>query len=123
MNRVKDLRNSQVPKMSQEKLGHLVGVGRTAVAMWESGKSEPDNATLVKLAEIFGVSADYLLGRTDQKETPTPAGEHRVEKQDLMAAFWGGDKDLSPEDMDAMWNDVENFAAFVAEKKKREKQG
>ena len=39
-----------------------------------------------------------------------------------MAAFWGGDKDLSPEDMDAMWQDVENFAAFVAQKKKEEKR-
>lgn len=40
----------------------------------------------------------------------------------MKAAFWGGDKDLSQEDLDAMWADVKNFAAFVAEKKKREKQ-
>ncbi len=122
MNRIKSLRISQTPKMSQEKLGNLVGVGRTAVAMWETDKSEPDNATLSKLAEVFHVSVDYLLGRTEQKETPTPDSERKIEKQDLMAAFWGGDEDLSPEDMDAMWTDVENFAAFVAQQKKREKQ-
>lgn len=74
MNRIKYLRNAQTPKMSQEKLGQLVGVGRTTVAMWEGGRSEPDNTTLIKLAEIFDVSADYLLGRTDQKEKPPTGG-------------------------------------------------
>ena len=38
-----------------------------------------------------------------------------------MAAFWGGDKDLSREELDAMWKDVERFAAFVAEQKRRER--
>lgn len=87
MNRIKSLRNSQTPKMSQERLGKLVGVGRSAVAMWESNKSEPDNATLVKLAEIFGVSADYLLGRTDQKEEPTPANGDGLEDEKLNEEF------------------------------------
>lgn len=70
MNRIKDLRAAQHPKMSQEKLGQMVGVGRSTVAMWESGSSEPDNATLIKLAEIFCVSVDYLLGRDEKKPTP-----------------------------------------------------
>jgi len=123
MNRIKELRQANTPKMSQEKLGALVGVGRSAVAMWECGKSEPDNTTLLRLSEVFHVSTDYLLGNTDQKEEkPAPKGEHKSTKEDLMAAFWGGDKDLSPEDMDAMWQDVENFAAFVAQKKKEEKR-
>lgn len=75
INRIRDLRIAQYPKMSQEKLGQIVGVGRSTVAMWESGKSEPDNDTLIKLAEIFDVSTDYLLGRTDQKEMPAPTEE------------------------------------------------
>lgn len=51
--------------MSQEKLAHMVGVGRTTVTMWETGKNEPDNATLMKLAALFGVSVDYILGRDE----------------------------------------------------------
>ena len=39
-----------------------------------------------------------------------------------MAAFWGGDQDLTEEDKKAMWADVKNFAAFVAQQKKQEKQ-
>ena len=56
------------------------------------------------------------------EKAPTPEDERESKKEELMAAFWGGEKDLSPEDLEAMWADVENFAAFVAEKKRREKQ-
>lgn len=88
MNRIKTLRSTQTPKMSQEKLGQLVGVGRTTVAMWEGGKSEPDNATLAKLAEIFCVSVDYLLGLTDEKEKlPTESEELSDAELDLVNAY------------------------------------
>lgn len=69
--------------MSQEKLGSLVGVGRSAVAMWECGKSEPDNDTLIRLSEIFGVSIDYLLGHTEEKEKPTPVSEDGLNAEQL----------------------------------------
>ncbi len=49
----------------------MVGVSGPAVFKWEAGKSEPDIAALAKMADIFGVSVDYLLGR-DAKETETP---------------------------------------------------
>lgn len=123
MNRIKELRTAQTPKMSQDKLGKLVGVGRTTVTMWENGSNEPDNATLVKLAEIFGVSVDYLLGK--EPEAPfslSGSGTAPADRDQLMAAFWGGDQDLTDEDKEAMWSDVKNFAAFIAQKKKQEKQ-
>jgi len=37
--------------------------------MYETGKSEPDLATVSKLAEIYETSVDFLLGKTD---IPTP---------------------------------------------------
>ena len=45
-----------------------------------------------------------------------------ISEDDLKAAFWGGDKDLSQEDLDAMWSDVKRFAAFIAQQKRQEKQ-
>ena len=38
--------------------------------MWETGGSQPDNDALRRIADILGVSTDYLLGRTDV-ERPT----------------------------------------------------
>ena len=119
--RLKELREAAGYK-SQQSFADAFGVAQSTVGNWEAGKREPNYDTTMRLAHFFGISLDYLLGRTDEKETLTQEGERKVEKQDLMAAFWGGDKDLSQDDMHAMWTDVENFAAFVAQQKKREKQ-
>lgn len=97
-----------------------IGLNRAAVAKWKNG-AIPTGTTLSKLSNYFGVTTDYLLG-TETEKAPTQEGERIPKREEMMAAFWGGDKDLSPEDLEAMWTDVENFAAFVAEKTKREKQ-
>lgn len=55
-------------KWLQKDVAEKIGVGRTTYAMYEQGKREPDNATLQKLAELFEVSADYLLGRNNTEK-------------------------------------------------------
>ena len=49
---------------TQEALAKRLGVERSAVAKWESGKSQPQAAHLIALAELFGCSVDEILGRT-----------------------------------------------------------
>lgn len=51
--------------LTQEELAKKIGYTRTAVSAWEIGRNEPSNADTVKLAEYFNVSTDYLLGKTD----------------------------------------------------------
>lgn len=49
--------------MSQDDLAKIIGAGnQSTVAGWERGRTEPDGATLVRLAVILKVSTDYLLG-------------------------------------------------------------
>lgn len=106
--------------LSQKELAGKLFVSQQAVARWETDKATPNPETVVKLAEIFGVTTDELLG----KDT-TLAGEGNPKqdvKENLQAAFWGGEKDLTQEDLDAMWDDVERFAAFVAQKRREEKE-
>lgn len=52
--------------ITQEELGRQIGVGKTTISNYETGYSSPDSDTLTKLADIFGVSTDYLLGRTEE---------------------------------------------------------
>ncbi|MGE5572991.1 MAG: helix-turn-helix domain-containing protein [Bacteroidota bacterium] len=52
--------------ISQDELADLIGVSRGAISMYEINKREPDYETLQKLADFFGVSTDYLLGRTNK---------------------------------------------------------
>jgi len=58
--------------IKQIELADEMGVNQSAVSNWETGRNEPDNNTLRRLSEYFGVSIDYLLGRSD-KPGPAPA--------------------------------------------------
>lgn len=55
-------------KMTQEDVAGLLKITRPAYTAYESGRRQPDYETLIKLANLFGVSTDYLLGRTDNPE-------------------------------------------------------
>ena len=46
---------------SQEELAAQLGVSRQSVSKWEGAQSVPDLEKIVRLAELFGVSTDYLL--------------------------------------------------------------
>ena len=63
--RLKELRLEK--DLSQEKLGDLLEISRSAITRYECGDREPDFYTLQKIADFFDVSADYLLGRTNVK--------------------------------------------------------
>lgn len=54
---------------SQKFVAITVGVAPSIVSRWESGIKFPSRENLVKLAELYGVSVDYLLGISDD-ETP-----------------------------------------------------
>lgn len=61
MNKIREYRKQQ--KWTQEELAKRLDVERSAVATWESGKSQPQAAHLVALAEIFVCTVDEILGR------------------------------------------------------------
>ena len=51
--------------LSQRKLGELLGFCNQTVSFWETGSREPDLDALVKIADFFEVSVDFLLNRED----------------------------------------------------------
>lgn len=62
------LKNLRLQKdINQADLGRIVGVGKTTISNYETGYSVPDLDILIKLAEYFQVTTDYLLGLTDDK--------------------------------------------------------
>lgn len=63
MIRLKELRKSK--KINQQKLALKLNITQAAVSKYELGLSEPDIDTLIKIAEIFQVSVDYLIGFSD----------------------------------------------------------
>lgn len=54
---------------TQKELSKRLGLARTTYSGYESGKREPDNETLQKLADFYETSVDYLLGRAHSKNS------------------------------------------------------
>lgn len=63
MNRIKELRNQN--NLKQAELAKLLNVSPAALSGYETGKFEAELITYEKMAKIFDVSLDYLLGRDD----------------------------------------------------------
>lgn len=51
--------------LSQSQLAKELGVLQRTISHWENGRQECDFDTLIKLAQFFDVSCDYLLGYKD----------------------------------------------------------
>lgn len=57
------LRELRIEKaIGQNKLAHDLALSNASISYWETGKQEPTASAIFKLANYFGVSADYLLG-------------------------------------------------------------
>lgn len=57
--------------ITQIEFAKVFNIAKGTVGNWETGKREPDNETLLRIAEYFNVSVDYLLGREDKQKEPT----------------------------------------------------
>lgn len=47
-----------------------LGIAKSTVSGWKSGRNGATNATLKKIADYFGVTVDYLLGNEEKEKTP-----------------------------------------------------
>lgn len=61
--RLKELRNKK--QISQKALSEKLGISERQYQRYESGEHEPNIKTLTVLADLYSVSVDYLIGRTD----------------------------------------------------------
>lgn len=66
--RLKELRMAR--NMTQETLAKLLKISPSAIGMYEQGRREPNQETLLAMADYFGVTIDYLLERDPAKATP-----------------------------------------------------
>lgn len=64
--RIKELRNEQ--HITQLKMALDLNMSQNTISRYENGEREPGIAELIRIADYFQVSVDYLLGRTDKRE-------------------------------------------------------
>ena len=71
--RIKELR--KINKMTQQDLADKLKLAKSTISQYENSVNEPDNLTMQRIADIFEVSVDYLLGRTNENNTITVSGK------------------------------------------------
>ncbi len=64
--RIRSLRESA--KLSQVKMGEIVGAKQSSINRYEQDQTSPSYEILVRYADFFDVSLDYILGRTDDPQ-------------------------------------------------------
>ena len=94
--------------VSQTTVAQHLNITRQAYNHYETGQRQPTQEVLIKLADYFGVSVDYLLGRTD---VPNPA-ESPLDGVEF--AFYGEIKDLTDEERE----DLADFVKYLKSKRK-----
>ncbi len=65
MNRIRELRENL--ELRQIDVANATGIDQKTLSNYETGKTNPDSYSLIKLADFFNVSIDYLVGRIDSK--------------------------------------------------------
>ncbi|SCI24702.1 LexA repressor [uncultured Clostridium sp.] len=66
LKKLREDRNISAIKFSED-----LSIHRGTLSNWETGKRTPDSQTLLKIADYFNVTVDYLLGNTDRKTDDT----------------------------------------------------
>lgn len=69
--RIKNLRIER--RLTQQEVADALGVSKNTIYSWENGVRSPTLDMLSTLADFFGVSADYLLGRENVPEHVSPS--------------------------------------------------
>lgn len=114
---INNIRNARKAKgLTQTELAKIVGVTQGNMSAWETGRWEPEMATLKKLCEILDCSADYLLARSIFPKVPIN-GDMTLSNMYMHLA-----KEM--EDMQLPESDIEkimDFARFMKEKNEKQK--
>lgn len=64
--RIRDLREDK--DLNQTQIAKFLGMSQTGYSKYETGENDIPTAVLIKLADFYDVSVDYILNRTDEPE-------------------------------------------------------
>ena len=108
MNRIKELRKKL--GMNQKQLAAKLNIADSTLSYWENGKFEPDQKNIFAMSEMFDVSIDYLLGKSDTPSPPELSIPNVL--QNVPMAFHRGEfEDLTQGEVDALARIAMEFKA------------
>jgi transcriptional regulator with XRE-family HTH domain len=109
---LKELRKAK--NLKQQDLADFLSIAKSTYSYWETGKIEINNDNLFRLSDYYGVSIDYLLGKSDIKD-PLKITVPENLKNVPMAFHRGEFEDLTQDEVNAL--------ALIAKTIKAQRQG
>ena len=106
----------------QKEFAAAIGVSDKIVSHWRVGTTRSYRSRIAIIAEVLGTSAEYLLTGTGPKEkTSSSVSESdTIIENDLKAAFFEGGEDLTPEEMDELWEDAREYIQYkITQRRKK----
>ena len=91
---------------SQQDLADLLKISKSTIGMYEQGRRSPDYETLEKIADIFNVDMNFLMGGKTKESTPeyyinpetVKLAQELFENHDLRILFYAA-RDSDPKDL------------------------
>lgn len=90
--------------LRQEDLANKLGISKSAVGMYERDEREPSLELIQRISSFFGVSADYLIGQTDEPTNKKEKVDHLLHRISNLI-----DPDLDPKYAEAFLNTLEKI--------------
>ena len=104
---------------TQVEFANKLGLSKQTINNWENERRTPDPNTVVAIADLFGVSTDYLLG----KESKVVTKKHLTNVNNRIKEDLGEDVEVMFRDItsfdDAEKEELKNFINFIKSKKKK----
>ncbi|MFR8665397.1 MAG: helix-turn-helix domain-containing protein [Ruthenibacterium sp.] len=109
--------------LTMKELGEKIGVSESTISLYETGRRSPSYEILLKIAEYFGVSVDYLLRGGEEKEKPASQEDDELIKNDplagqLFAAYGEVKNEFTQDDID----DIKMFMEMIVARKRKKKE-
>ena len=99
--------------LTQAQVARKIGVTASMVSSYETDIRLPSYDVMIRIADLFGVSVDYLLGKTERRE----GGDLGVvSDEDIKFALFQGSGPVT----DEMYAEVKRFAQFIQARQKEE---
>lgn len=110
--RIRDLRISA--GLTQEQLGEMVGLQKSAIAKYENGKTENMKRSVIqRMAEVLGVSPSYLMGFEDDAPYYIDPNAAELAKEiynnENLRILFDATRDISKEDLEVIVRMVEGL--------------
>ena len=109
----------------QKEFASALRVNDKTASAWRTRRAKSYTKYLPQIAEALGTTTEYLLtGEGPQKRGPRPvvSDSDTVSEDTIKAAFFEGGQDLTPAEMDELWEDAKDYIQYKLDQRRRKKK-